>query len=273
MANTDHDSVEELEDEQAFFPVKNNALTRALDGAWLENGSIHASNLAQSQGASMLANARALVPELERRRASYEDALIDLRRLGAANLFGAWRIGGRTYIALIAAAGALMTAGAYASLAPLRAGWMSFFSSVGFALNVTGLAHLAGGWGRRIQGLNSWLRRGATALTAAGACAEIAALIYVFGLGWTDVSALRLAAILAGALLAVIASALRTHPNPDAPRLLRRRAEAQRDYETVRQQIAAEILTERQAFETEASLLQQAARPLPRRIDGPEALS
>ena len=172
-----------------------------------------------------------------------------------------------------ALAGILLTGGAYASIATLQSGFMSFLATAGFAVNVVGIAHLAGGWGRRVTGLQSWLRRGVTGLLAIGACAQIVALVYLFGVGWNNTAALPMAIMLAGAMIAVAASALRTHPDPDIGRLLRRRAEARRDYEGVRGQAMAEIRKARQAFESEVAFLLEAARPLTRSRSAEDGLS
>lgn len=268
MTVIDHDILEEVGDDRHSFAENEGAMTPVPSGVWLERRPLGSLQGAEARESAILAQAHALTPELERRRIGYEDALTDMRRLGPDKLFGAWRLSGRTYLALVGASAASMTAGAYSSLAALRPGWMSLLAAFGFTLNVTGIAHLAGGWGRKIQGLDSWLRRGTMALLAAAACAEILALVYVFGLGWRDATAFRLAAILAGAMLAVAASALRSHPNPDARRLLRRLRDARQDYEGVRKQILLEISAARKAFEEEAAVLEQAARPVPDAFTG-----
>lgn len=103
-------------------------------------------------------HARASLPELERRRTGYQDAMINLRKLDAANLLGARRLSGGACLVLINTSAMLMTMGAHLSLAAFRPGVMSFFAAFGLALVV--------------------------------------------------------AAILANATAAVVASALRTHPHP-----------------------------------------------------------
>ena len=260
----DDDIAEEIEHDPTFAALKSGAPVPAMDGIWLQKSGLPVKSPVEMPGSTILANAHALLPELERRRSGYEDALIDLRQAGASHFLNTWRLSGRTYLALVALAGVLLTAGAYGSIATLRPGVMSFLATTGFAVNVVGIAHLAGGWGRRVTGLRSWLRRGVTGLLAIGACAQIVALVYLFGLGWTDTAAMPMAIMLAGAMVAVVASALRTHPDPDIGRLLRRRAEALRDYEGVRRQAVAEIRKARQAFEAEVAALLEAARPLTR---------
>ena len=260
----DDDLVEEIDKEATFAATPSDTKVPVVDGIWLQTPSLPSKAADRTQGSATLGDAHALLPELERRRSSYDDAMIDLRRAGASHFLNAWRLSGRTYLALVVLAGALLTAGAYASIAALRPGLMSFLATAGFAINVVGVAHLAGGWGRKVTGLRSWVRRGVTGLLALGASAQIVALVYLFGLGWTDSAALPMAIMLAGATVAVVASALRTHPDPDISRLLRRRAEARRDYETVRKLALAEIRKARHAFESEIAQLLEAARPLTR---------
>lgn len=98
-------------------------------------------------------------------------------------------------------------------------------------------------------------------------------LVYLFVVGWNNTAALPMAIMLAGALIAVVASALHTHPDPDTGRLLRRRAEARRDYERVRGQAMAEIRKARQAFESEVAFLMEAGRPLTRSRGAEDGLS
>ena len=263
MIDLEGDNIaEENEDEATFSAVKNNAPMPAMDGIWLQRSELPSKSVAGTQGAAILADAHALLPELERRRSGYEDVLIDLRRAGASHFLNTWRLNSRTYLALVVLSWALLTAGAYANIATFRPGLMSFLATAGFAINIVGIAHLAGGWGRKVTGLHSWLRRGVTGLLALGACAQIVALVYLFGLGWTDTAALPMAIMLAGATVAVVASALRTHPDPDISRLLRRRTEARKDYEAVRRQAVTEICKARHAFESEVALLLEASRPL-----------
>jgi hypothetical protein len=268
----DHNIAEELEERVGFLTQKQNAGVPSLDRLWLEKAYPDSSQTPMLHGV-MVPKARALLPELERRRASHKNVLIDLHRLGAASLFGAWRLRSGTYLISIAVTAFLITAGAYLSLGTLRPGPLSFFAALGFAINVIGLAHSAGGWSRRVLGGRSWRRRISALLLMSGASAQIAALVYVVRVGWLDVTVQRLAPILLGALLAIAVSALRTHPNPDAGRILRRHSEAARDYEAVRQQIAAEIAAAREAFENEVAALEAAAQPLSRRSETGDPLS
>jgi len=269
----DDDIAEEIEDEATFAAIESDIRASAMEGIWLQKPGLPSKRAVGMQGSAILANAHALLPELERRRSGYEDVLIDLRRTGASHFLNTWRLGGLTYLALVVLAGVLLTAGAYASIATLRPGLMSFLATAGFAINVVGTAHLAGGWGRKVTGLRSWLRRGVTGLLALGACAQIIALVYLFGLGLTDTATLPMAIMLAGAMIAVVASALRTHPDPNIRRLLRRRAQARHDYEAVRRQTTDEISKARQVFESEAAFLQEAARPLARMRGAEDVLS
>jgi hypothetical protein len=215
-------------------------------------------------GASFLPRARALLPELERRRRGYEDALIDMRRARREAGPEGWRLRAGPYLALMLTATLLLTGGAHASVLSFARGAVGMLAALGFALNVTALAHLAGGWGRGIAGARSWARRILTALLTVAACLDIAALIWMAGMGWVEPQLPALGAMVGGAVLAVIASALYARPNPDLLRLLRREAEARRDYETVRRQLLAETAAARGSFEQEARALEATAAPLRR---------
>ena len=107
--------------------------------------------------------------------------------------------------------------------------WLSYDlppEALGIALNIVGLAHFAGGWGRWVIGMRSWPRRIFIGLLAIGASCEIFALIYFAGLGWADAAPIPLIFMLSGASIAIIASALSAWPHPELARLIRREREA-----------------------------------------------
>jgi hypothetical protein len=205
------------------------------------------------------------MPELERRRRGYEDVLIDLRSAGADSGPESWRLRGGVYAMLMLLACLLLAGGAYLGFSALQLGRAGAIAAIGFALNIAGLAHLAGSWGRSIAGGPSWLHRFVTALLAIAASCEIATLIYFAGLGWTEAATAPLLAMTVGASTAAIASALRARPDADMARLRRREAEARRDYDAVRRRLLAEVASARQVLEHEAALMEMAAGALQRR--------
>jgi hypothetical protein len=111
----DDDTAEEIEDDATFAAIKSDTRVPAMEGIWLQKPGLPSKSAVGMQGSAILANAYALLPELGRRRSGYEDALIDLRRAGASHFLNTWRLSGRTYLVLVALAGVLLTAGAYAA--------------------------------------------------------------------------------------------------------------------------------------------------------------
>ena len=118
--------------------------------------------------------------------------MIDLRRANREAEPQGWRLRGSVYLIAMLLAFLALAGGAYASISAFKPGTAGALAALGIALNIVGLAHFAGGWGRWVIGMRSWPRRIFIGLLAIGASCEIFALIYFAGLGWTDAAPIPL---------------------------------------------------------------------------------
>jgi hypothetical protein len=239
-------------------------LPASTDGVWLDDPGVEDFERPEIVMQHYVPRAHRLLPELERRRSSHEDAMIDLRRANREAGPQSWRLRGSVYLIAMLLACLALTGGAYASIAAFKPGTAGALAALGIALNIVGLAHFAGGWGRWVIGARSWPRRIFIGLLAIGASCEIFALIYFAGLGWTYAAPIPLIFMASGASVAIIASALSAWPHPELARLIRREREARRDYNTVCKRILHEIGNARRVFDQEAAMLENTAAPLRR---------
>ncbi len=212
----------------------------------------------ETSGTDLLAPARRALAPIERLEADYHAASARLAEVEKSELAGVWRLRLATYRGVLLLAGAGVGLATYHVLANADVGIFGALAALGIGANIMGLAHLAGGWGRRVQGAWSVWRKLAATLLAAGALAEILALAYVIWLagggswGWA-------AALLGGSVVvAAVASFLRHHPSPRIERLLEDQSEAKERLVAGKARLAATLEEARTTFERETQLIEQA---------------
>ncbi len=208
----------------------------------------------------ILAAPRAAIPHIAHTRALLDACQRRLAEISDPGLLAIWRLPVPVYRAMMAGFAAMAAGAVLMLLFPAQPLHLTLLIALGFAANIIMLAHLAGGWARRLAA-GSLKRRLLALLTAFLLLAEAAIVGHVLTLLPAQLNWYPVTALAAVALLATLAAVARHHPNPEVGRLLddtqaakQALAAAEADFADTLQQAAQRFEEERAKLETMARM-------------------
>ncbi len=219
--------------------------------------------------ADILASARTLIPDITRARTLLDACERRLAEVPDPGLLAIWRLPQHLYRAMMLLF-ALITAGAALTLListqPLP---NAALIATGFAANVMLLAHLAGGWARRLS-VGSMKRRVLALCVALLLLAEAAILGHALTLLPSQLSWPPIIILAATVLFATLAATARHHPDPAIGRLLDETATAKQQLRKVQETFETTLTAATQRFEEERAALQTLANAAAHSLYTPE---